>query len=74
MCVIVERGGELYALLVDDVGDVLWLAPEGRTAPPVTLSARWQSVCTGLYLLENELLIVIDVDQVLKLGDGALAA
>ncbi len=74
MCVIVEHGGELYALLVDDVGDVLWLAPEHRATAPVTLSARWQSICTGLYLLDSELLIVIDIDQILKLGTGALAA
>ena len=74
MCVIVERGGELYALLVDDVGDVLWLSPETRETPPVTLSNRWQSVCTGLYLLETELLIVMDIDQVLTLAPVPVAA
>lgn len=74
MCVIVERGGELYALLVDDVGDVLWLSPETRETPPVTLSNRWQSVCTGLYLLETELLIVMDIDQVLTLAPVPAAA
>jgi len=74
MCVIVERGGELYALLVDDVGDVLWLPPETRETPPVTLSNRWQSVCTGLYLLETELLIVMDIDQVLTLAPVPIAA
>ena len=74
MCVIVESAGELYALQVDDVGDVLWLSPETREIPPVTLSNRWQSVCTGLYLLESELLIVMDIDQVLTLAPVPIAA
>ena len=74
MCVIVEQEGELYALLVDDVGDVLWLTPQERAAAPATMSPRWQSICTGLYLLQAELLIVIDIEQVLNLGAIALAA
>ena len=74
MCVIVEHGGELYALLVDDVGDVLWLPTALREPPPVTLSAEWRSLCTGLHLLEGELLMVIDVARTLDLGTAALAA
>jgi purine-binding chemotaxis protein CheW len=74
MCVTVERGGELYALLVDDVGDVLWLEPERFEPAPVTLPRHWRTLCDGLYRLEEELLLVLDIDQVLALGPGALAA
>lgn len=74
MCVIVERGGELYAFLVDDVGDVLWLAPESGEAPPPTMAPAWRALCNRLYQLENELLLALDVDQVLNLGAAAQAA
>lgn len=68
MSVIVEHIGELYALLVDDVGDVLWLSSADHEASPVTLSPHWRAICSGLYRLEGELLLVINVDQVLNLG------
>ena len=74
MCVIVERSGELYALLVDDVGDVLWLSSDAYEGTPVTLSASWRSLCSGLYRLERELLLVLDIEKVLTLTAPALAA
>lgn len=70
MSVIVEHCGELYALLVDDVGDVLWLSPGDHEATPVTLSTHWRAICSGLYRLEGELLLVLDVEQVLNLNAG----
>lgn len=74
MSVIVEHVGELYALLVDDVGDVLWLSPSDHEPAPVTLSAHWRAVCSGLYRLDGELLLVLDVEQVLDLNAGATLA
>jgi purine-binding chemotaxis protein CheW len=74
MAVIVERNGELYALLVDDVGDVLWLAAEQHEAPPATLSAKWRRLCQGLYRLEGDLLLVLNVQEVLVLDTSAVAA
>jgi purine-binding chemotaxis protein CheW len=74
MCVIVERSGELYALLVDDVGDVLWLSADACEPTPVTLSPCWRALCSALYRLETELLLVLDVDKVLTLNPQALCA
>lgn len=75
MSVIVERQGELYALLVDDVGDVLWFDEVEREAPPVTLSESWRAVCAGLFRLEDALLLVLDIEAALTLQpDPALAA
>lgn len=71
MSVIVERNGELYALLVDDVGDVLWLAQSSHEPPPVTLTPDWRALCSGLYRLEGELLLVLKVEEVLSLGRGS---
>lgn len=75
MSVIIERSGELYALLVDDVGDVLWLSSTLFEPTPVTLSPAWRAVCEGLYRLEGELLLSLRVDQVLNFAsNGARAA
>lgn len=74
MCVIVDRGGELYALLVDDVGDVLWLSDASFEPAPVTLSSHWRAVSDGLHRLEDELLLVLDIEHVLTLGAALQAA
>lgn len=68
MSVIVEQSSELYAFLVDDVGDVLWLSPADHEPNPVTMPPQWRAVCSGLYRLEDELLLVINVEQILNLG------
>ena len=74
MSVILERSGELYALLVDDVGDVLWLSSALFEPTPVTVSPAWRVLCAGLYRLEGELLLALDVEKVLTLAPPALAA
>lgn len=68
MSVIVDRGGELYALIVDDVGDVLWLSDAVFEANPVTLSPHWRALCGGLYRLDGELLLVLDIERILSLA------
>jgi purine-binding chemotaxis protein CheW len=68
MSVIVERSGELYALQVDDVGDVLWLAAAEQEPTPITLTPEWRAVCDGLYRLEGELMLVLNVERFLTLS------
>lgn len=67
MSVIVEHGGELYALQVDDVGDVLWLPASSREPTPITLSAEWRRLCDGLHRLDSELMLVLNIGEVLTL-------
>lgn len=74
MSVIVERAGELYALQVDDVGDVLWLADADREPAPITLSPDWRAVCDGLHQLEEELMLVLNIERFLTLVPSPLAA
>ncbi|MBX9574812.1 MAG: chemotaxis protein CheW [Caulobacteraceae bacterium] len=74
MCVIVERSGDLYALQVDDVGDVLWLSRDDLVATPVTIDAGWRALCRGLHRLDDGLMLILDVDQVLTLPTPSLAA
>lgn len=74
MCVIVERANELYALLIDDVGDVLWLSVETREPLPVTLSPGWRNLCDGLHRLDDELLLLLNVEQILSLDTSIATA
>jgi purine-binding chemotaxis protein CheW len=74
MAVGTESGGESYGLLIDGVGEVLKLADDTREANPANLDERLAQVSAGVHRLEGELLVVLDIDRVLDLGGGALAA
>lgn len=66
MNVVVEYGDELYSLQVDKVGDVLSLPLNRFEKSPPNLAVQWQEIATGVYRLEKELLVVIDIPGLLK--------
>jgi len=74
MAIGIERAGEAYGLLVDSVGEVMRVADSIRTVNPVNLDPRFAEVSAGVYRLENELLVVLDVDRVLGYSGAAKAA
>ena len=74
MSVIVDRSGELYALQVDDVGDVLWLADADLEPAPISLTPDWRAVCDGLYRLEDRLMLVLNVERFLTLPTASQLA
>jgi len=61
----IEERGELYGLIVDEVGDVLRLPRTRREANPVNLDEHWADICDGVYQLDDGLMAVLDVDKVL---------
>ena len=65
MSVVTELSGELYSLLVDSVGEVLSLPAESFERSPSTLHPRWREVCDGVYRLDGQLLLVLNVGRVL---------
>ncbi len=68
MSVVVEHKGELYSLLIDKVGEVLH-APLDRYEPDTsTLSADWREVASGVFRLDAQLLVVLDVGRVLQIS------
>lgn len=74
MCVIVEAAaGEPYALLVDEIGDVMSMSAADFEPNPITLSKEWSAVCTGLYRQTGKLLVVLDIDALLNLERRAAA-
>lgn len=72
MAVVVEHGGQPYALIVDSVGDVVSVPIDRYEPHPATLSAVWRSVTTGVYRLE-ELMLILDIDRLLSAGIVAAA-
>lgn len=65
MSVVVEHEGELYSLVIDRVGDVLTLYEKNFESNPPTLDPVWRSVSLGVYRLERELLVILDVARLL---------
>lgn len=65
MYVVVELGNELYSLMIDSVGEVLSLPADRYEKTPATLDDRWREVCAGVYRLEEELLVVLDVSNLI---------
>jgi purine-binding chemotaxis protein CheW len=66
MSVVVEHNGDPFSLLVDGVGEVLALPDSQYEKTPVTLEGRLRSVSTGIYRLEDGLLVVLDVTRLLE--------
>ena len=65
MSVVVEHCDELYSLIIDSVGDVLSLKDKHFEQTVATLDPLWRDVSSGIYRLENELLVVLDVPKFL---------
>jgi len=74
MAIGVESRGESYGLLIDSVGEVLKLDNQAWEPNPSNLDARLASVSTGIYRLDSQLLMVLDVDHVLDITVKAAAA
>jgi purine-binding chemotaxis protein CheW len=74
MAIGIELKGESYGLLVDSVGEVMQLPTGACEAKPGNLDAKLARVAAGIYRLEGQLMIVLDVDRVLDWRNDALAA
>ena len=66
MSIVVDLRGELYSLMVDSVGEVLSLTKEDFERNPATLDPRWREVSTGIYRLNGQLMVVLDVPRLLN--------
>ncbi len=68
MSVVAEQGGELYALLVDQVSEVMRLLASAFERNPSTLGRSWAAFSAGIYRLEDRLMVVLDVARLLALS------
>jgi purine-binding chemotaxis protein CheW len=67
MGVTVEQQNELYTLLVDKVGDVIGLRKDDFEDNPGTLDPVWREFAQGVYRLEKQLMVVLDVERLLSI-------
>jgi purine-binding chemotaxis protein CheW len=74
MAIGIECGAESFGLLVDVVGEVLKL-PESELEPnPINLDRKLTRVSDGVFRLDGQLLVVLDVDRVLDFSAELAAA
>ncbi len=71
MSVVAEQGGELYALLVDQVSEVMSLKAAAFERNPPTLPTTWANFSAGVYRLQDRLLVVLDVGRLLALAEAS---
>ncbi len=74
MSIVAEHEGELYSLVVDTVGEVLALSSETFDRNPPTLEPEFRAVSDGIYRLDEQLLVVLDVNRLLDYGHATVAA
>ncbi len=74
MAIGIDSKGESYGLIIDSVGEVLKLVDSDIEPNPVNLDAGLARIAAGVYRLDGQLLVVLDVDRILDMGHEALAA
>jgi purine-binding chemotaxis protein CheW len=74
MAIGIEAKGESFGLIVDAVGEVLKLADFELEPNPINLDRKLAVLSHGVYGLEDRLLVVLDIDEVLRLRGKAAAA
>jgi len=67
MSVVVEYKHELYSLLVDRVGDVMNLPLQKLERVPANLKESWRELSAGVFKLDKELLVILDVERVVNI-------
>lgn len=65
MSIVVEYRDEPYSLQIDEVGDVLSLPADDMESNPVTLDDRLRVISDGVYRLDNDLMVILDVEKLL---------
>lgn len=71
MMVVVEVGGEMISLLVDEIGDVRQVSEKDFENPPDTLPLEMRELIMGAYKLKDDLLLALDVDRAVAVRSGS---
>ena len=72
--VVVEDGSELYALVVDGVGDVLHVDERRLETVPPGLDPQWRTVASAVYPTETGLIVLLDIARLLDIAPPRRAA
>jgi purine-binding chemotaxis protein CheW len=72
--VVVENGSELYALVVDRVGDVLRMEERRLETAPVGLDPGWRAVASAVYTTDTGFIVLLDIARLLDIAPPARRA
>jgi purine-binding chemotaxis protein CheW len=61
----VERDGESFGLVIDEIGEVVRLDDDNLEENPVNLDPLWARVSRGVFRLDGSLLVIMDIERVL---------
>jgi purine-binding chemotaxis protein CheW len=70
MSVVIEHNGELFSLIVDEVGEVLSIATHKVEIIPSALNPYWQEVATGVFQLNEKIIILLNPNALFQLTGG----
>jgi purine-binding chemotaxis protein CheW len=70
MVIGIERGAESFGILVDRVGEVLSLADRDREPAPINLERTLDAAATGVFRLDEKILVALDADRMLDFGSS----
>ena len=74
MVIGVERGSESFGILVDHVGEVLSLADADREPAPINLDPALDAIATGVFRLDEKILVALDADRTLDFASSRSGA
>ena len=74
MNVVVRANERAVSLLVDEIGDVLDVPGDSFEQSPTTLDKVDRSLFTGVYKLDDKLLLVLDTDKAVARGITGVAS
>jgi len=67
MNIIVRSGDSLYSLVVDEILDVIDVEQRTYETTPETLSDRIRKYISGVYKLDEKLLILLNLEKILNI-------
>lgn len=71
--IVVEYHGEDYALMVDEVSEVLDYSMDDYEDPPRTMDKGWKELADGVHKTKDGLLLVLSVEAIMSfLEDDAI--
>jgi purine-binding chemotaxis protein CheW len=70
MNVVVRMHEGPVSLLVDEIGDIIMVGEEAFEHPPETLQGFAREAVQGVYKLPGRLLLALNIDRVVDLGQG----
>lgn len=74
MSIVLEHNNDFYNFMVDRVTEVKMIATRSLEPVPPTLDPRWQSIASGVFRLNEELLVILNIDQIFATMETAMAS